>query len=238
MLSACILLAVSICFVKKNKWLSFTLQTLSYIALIGLGVCSATFKNNFWGSSIFAIVSIAPMFLSLIEELKPANQKGTPEFPKAEKNTEFKQNSIEKPTKSAITLPNFKNIAYFLSVILLCFVALYLGKESAFGILAGAALGFALVFLKMALKKSHSEESTSAKVVSFLNEFFVFLSIGLLVCQIVPVLLYSFTLPNILFAAGLLVYAAHIALATFVKSRFNHLLYFAAMILILSIILF
>ena len=145
-----------------------------------------------------------------------------------EENTEISNKNAKNARifeNIAVILPN---LAYPLAAIALSFCSLYLGKETAFAILAGLALGIFLTFLDFIIKKE-KVENTKDYFKKFGLKTPVFLAVGLCLSNIVIVLLYSFALSNIMFALGLLLFAAYLLLKVYFDTKFNHLTYILAM---------
>ncbi len=129
-------------------------------------------------------------------------------------------------------------VSLMLSAICIVFCALYLGVESVYGILAGIAIGFALTFLDEIIRKSHKKATTSGQIWAiYLEKFLFFVSAGLLLACVILALMYSLALPNILFSLGALLFAIYVLMEIYLKNRFNHLIYFASMFLMIATIL-
>ncbi len=250
---ATLILAVSSCFVLKNKSLSFLLKVFSIVSLTCLAIVCANFKNNFSGYAIFIILACLPQLLTLFdlkgyletkkEALKQAEiEKSQPkEVTESDKIddfdsfdiTELSQNE-EKPKKEKKSNTRLLesngtllcSIAFLLTSVCFGLSALYIGKETFYGLLLGVALAFAMTFLLLIRKKEHNIYDT-------IGMFLIFLSIGIILGQTLIVLLYSFDLTNILFCLGMLVYGVYIVLDLHLKSRFDHLAYFVAIMLML-----
>ena len=219
MFVATVALGVSLCFVK-NSYFKVALQIGMYIAIICTALSCMAYKNSFGGFSIILIVSVLPMFLTVIKS--PQKQKID------EENTEISNKNAKNARifeNIAVILPN---LAYPLAAIALSFCSLYLGKETAFAILAGLALGIFLTFLDFIIKKE-KVENTKDYFKKFGLKTPVFLAVGLCLSNIVIVLLYSFALSNIMFALGLLLFAAYLLLKVYFDTKFNHLTYILAM---------
>jgi len=239
MLVACVALAVGNCFVKQNKIFSYVLKTLMLIALICLSITCATCKNNFSGFVILLIISITPLFLN-IYEFKQENNKNVEEI---EETIETETEKPQKKVKKSRNLPvNWQKcltgISYSLSAFCVAFCGLYLGKETAFGFLLGIAIALFLTFLDAIIHKNKKYESFMHGFVDYLQNFIMFIGIGLLLGQIIPVLLYSTQIKNIMFCLGCLAYSTHIFLTIYLKSKFDHLAQIVAFFLLISTILF
>lgn len=254
---ATLILAISSCFVLKNKSLSFLLKVFSIISLTCLAIVCANYKNNFSGYAIFIILACLPQFLTLFdlkgyleakkEVLKQADIAKSQ--PKETTNTDvvnfdsFDINELTKTeeTKKKDKKPNIRllesngtllcSIAFLLTSVCFGLSALYIGKETFYGLLLGVALAFAMTFFMLIRKKENNIYDT-------IGLFLIFLSIGIILGQAVIVLLYSFELTNILFCLGMLVYGAYIVLSLRLKSRFDNLAYFVAIMLMLVTLLF
>lgn len=233
MFVATIILAVGVCFARKNKTLLFLLQTFSLIALLCLGFVSANYKDDFSGYSIFILISIAPQFLSIFDFKEYLNSKKTKQLEMTSTEIDNKL-PVKKEKKHTLTNSNgilLQSIALLLSAICIGFCGLYLGLETFYGFLIGLALAFALTFLLLIIKKN-------INLFDLLGYFFVFLGIGILIGQIVTVLLYSFAITNILFCIGALIYCVYSCLTLFAKTKFDHLVYFLSMFCLLSTLIF
>ncbi|MBP3619698.1 MAG: hypothetical protein J6J24_03460, partial [Clostridia bacterium] len=181
MLIAVIILYVCACFFNKNKALSFLLQAFCLISLLCLGIVVANSQNNFSAYVIFLIVAVVPQFLGLFDLQAYINGKQSFSF-EPEKEDEPEKEEIEKaegsdeeltPSQEEIDTNeddapakkekkhHFKTskgellngVACFLSAICVTFAGLYVGLETFYGALLGVAIGFALMFLYLALKK-------------------------------------------------------------------------------------
>ncbi len=212
-----ILVAVG-CFFK-NSPISVLLKSLALIGTLALALSCAIYEGTFYGYSIFLILSVAPQFLSLINLKEIFKPKQSPALEADEKESEKKHNLA----KSDNSLMNA--IGIFLTSVCLGFCALYLGKETAYGFLIGIAVGLAVTFLLLALKrKTNLFDITSC--------FLMFTGAGIALGHIISVLIYAFSLINILFAAGLLIYVIYVALTVFWKSNYTQIAYYLSMITI------
>ena len=266
MLVACVALSAALCFVKKQSPFFVVLKCFFFASLICVGVCCASLRNAFDGYSILLILSALPLFFTLFAlksnsgaenfsaqmnyeeknasaqfENDPKNyHENTQNFDNfaTEKNTQNDVKFSKNGKKPALFAPNLTKIlqgtAYAISAFCVAFCALYLGKESPYGFLAGLALGVALTFMHFLIKKKNVLRDPWGFCADFLN----FLAVGFLVCAILPALLYSFALDNILFSIACLTYAAHILLETYLPNKFNHLALTAAYLLLFATIVF
>lgn len=253
MLVACVALSAALCFVKKQSPFFVVLKCFFFTSLICVGVCCASNRNAFNGFSILLILSVLPHFFTLFEMKSNVNFEKNPQNKNAEQIGKNEQNfdlisakneaendekNSKKRKKLAFLAPNWtkilKGTAYAVSAFCVAFCALYLGKESPYGFLAGLALGLALAFLHFVIKK----QSLLHNPWGFCANFLHFLAVGFLVSAILPALLYSFALDNILFSLGCLTYAAHILLETYLPNKFNHLVLTAAYLLLFATIIF
>ncbi len=243
MLVACIALAVGLCFAKKNRLLFLLLSNAALVALACLGVCCMALAKNFSLGGIFIVLCIVPLFLKVnfpTEEMpqeKPTNPANNlPE------NSQADAENNSNTSKFGKKLQKFGNLAasasYFASTLFLALCGLVYGKESAFGILTGVAIGLMLTFLHLLIKKEYVGKTAKENVSLYLEKFLHFVSIGLLLSSIVVVFLYSTSLSNIFFSLGALAYATHIFLQVYLKNNFNHLAHLAAMLLLFASILF
>lgn len=241
MFVATAILAVGTCFTKKNKLLHFVLQTLSLIALLGTGIVTANVNNDFSGYSILIILSVAPQFLNLFnlkdyiddkntptEELADFSESTKEESEESEEKEEPKETLKQKFLKSnGLTLTSFSQFA---SAICIALAALYLGKESLYSFLIGLAVALALTFVTLAIKEN-------LNLFDLISHFLLFFSIGLMLGQIAAVLIYSFDVTNLIFCGGALFFAGFSALKLYVKSNFDELLYFLAMLCLFATLL-
>lgn len=219
MFVATVALGVSLCFVK-NSYFKVALQIGMYIAIICTTISCMAYKNSFGGFSIILIVSVLPMFLTVIKppQKQQIDEENTEISNKNAKNARIFENI-------ALILPS---LAYPLSAIALSFCSLYLGKETPFAILTGLALGAFLTFLHFIIKQEKFE-NTKDYFKKFGLNIPIFLAIGLCLSNIVIVLLYSFASANVLFALGLLILGAHLILKVYFDTKYNHLTYILAM---------
>lgn len=218
---------VALCISKRGGKVFFALKTLLYICLICLGVSIASYKNNFSGFTLLLILSVVPMFLSLISlnENQPEN----------EENYQNNQENYIKNAKKSAFFEKMAQIlpktAFMLSSLCVAISALYIGKETPFGILLGIAFACAMAFLDFIIKKRRFS------FFDFCLKFMLFLGAGLALGAVIPVLLYSFTLPNILFAIGLIVYASYFILENYFSVNYVNIAYTIGMAMIFASIL-
>lgn len=242
MFVATALLALGVCFSKKNKTLFFLLQTLSLVALVCLELVAGNYKNNFSGYAILIMLAVIPQFISLFdlsEFLKTKTAKTNQEIENfsADENVENLETTdlveddlkTNKKAKNKVSKHYFlnsnglilKSVANFMTATCLALAGLYIGMETFLGFLIGVALALVLTFLLLIIKKKINPYD-------LLSYFLAFLSIGLVLGQVITVLLFSFSLINILFSAGAIIFCAYAMLSMFVKSNFDHLAFFVA----------
>ncbi len=242
MFVATALLALGVCFSKKNKTLFFLLQTLSLVALVCLGMVAANYKNNFSGYAVLIILAVIPQFISLFdlsEFLKTKTTKVNQDLEALNVNENIENlettDLIENDSKSRKKSKNkvskhyflnsngliLKSVANFMTATSLALAGLYIGMETYLGFLIGVALALVLTFLLLIIKKK-------VNPYDLLSFFLAFLSIGLVLGQVVTILMFSFSLINILFSAGAIVFCVYAMLSMFVKSNFDHLAFFVA----------
>lgn len=231
---ASLLLAVGLCFVKNSKTLIFLLQTFFLISLLCFGIVCANFQNNFSGFSVLLFLSIAPQFLNLFDFKSFLDAKRESLEKIANEEIDRSAEVAKKKLSNKLLFSNgslLKSLAFFMSAICIAFCGLYLGIETYFGFLIGLAIALFATFILLAAKKK-------INIFDLLSYFLAFLSVGIVLGQILTVLLYSFALPNILFSVGSLMFCVFVLLSTFLKSKFDHLAYLSAMILLFFAILF
>lgn len=231
MYSAAAILALCLCFVRKNKALFSVLQIFSLVSLLCLGFVGANYHNNFSGYSIFIILAIVPQFLLIFDlpeflksKLKASNENQS-EFESDGKSSKKKKSNQHLFLNSNGSL--LKSTALLLSSICLALAGLYVGLETFYGLLIGLAVGLALSFLSFIIKKNQNPYDK-------LSLFFAFLSIGLVVGQMLTSLLYSFSLTNILYCVGGAVFCIYALLVMFARSKFDHLALFIAIFSLVS----
>ncbi len=236
MFVATAIFAVLNCFIKRDNPLSTFVKNLSLIVLVSLGFVCANYKNNFSGYSIFLILSVIPLFLNSFDfknyllKLKSSIKEET--FP-VEMETDLTQDSAKKEKSHYFVNSDgtlIKNSTLCISAFLTGLAGLYLGKESVFGFLIGLATGFAVTFLYLIIKK----EKNPYNILSF---FLISLAFGILFGQIISVIIYSFSIVNILYCLGSISLMAFIILNRYIKSEYCNLAYFAAIILLFVSIL-
>lgn len=257
MLVACLAISAALCFVKKQNSAFVLLRCAFFASLICVGICCASFRNTFNGYTILLFLSVLPLFFTLFENrnvenfsadetLQNANRNA--DFENAERNknqknfddfsTENGEKNAKNGKKNAIFAPNWakilKGLTYAVSAFCIAFCALYLGKETFYGFLAGLGLGLALTFLHFLIKK----RSVLRDPWGFCADFLTFFAVGFLISAILPTLLYSFALDNILFSVACLSYSAHLLLEIYLPNKFNHLALAAAYLLLFATIIF
>lgn len=229
MMSASALLAVAICFTKKNKFLNFLLKATFFIALICSAVVCANYKNNFSGYSVLLILSVVPMFLNLFDlksYLENKQKQSIEESQQINENEQFEEKPPKKP--SLFLSSNGKiltSIATLMSATAIGFAGLYIGVETVYGFLIGLAFAFAGTFLLLIIKKSFN-------IFDLAGYFLQILASGILIGQIITGLMYSFALANILYACGALLFCVYVAISNFLKSNYDHLAYLVAMLML------
>lgn len=246
-LVACVALSAALCFVKKQSPFYAALKGFFFASLVCLGICCASYRNTFNGCSILLFLSVLPLIFTLFE-LKPGSafsveENDATELEKSEQetqnfDTENGEKTSKKRKKRAIFAPNWTKImngmAYAVSAFCVAFCALYFGKESFYVFLVGLAIGLALTFLHFLIKK----RGLLSDPWGFCADFLHSLAVGFLLSAILPALLYSFALDNILFSVACFTYAAHLLLETYLPNKFNHLALTAAYLLLFATIVF
>ncbi|MDE6583563.1 MAG: hypothetical protein K2K31_02830, partial [Clostridia bacterium] len=209
-----IILIVLGCFYKSSP-VSLLLKSLSLIGTLALALSCAIYEGTFYGYSIFLILAVAPQFLSLI------NLK---EIFKPKQDDASKEEKEEPKKHSLISSDNnlMNGAAIFLTAICLGFCALYLGKETAYGFLIGVGVGLTVTFLLLALKRI-------SNLFDIASCFLMFTGAGIAFGHIISVLVYAFTLTNIMFAIGALIYVVYVALTYFWKNNYSQIAYFLSM---------
>ena len=247
MLVAVVLLAVGVSLMRKNNGLTFLLKTLTLIAIVILGFIVANYKDDFSGFSILVILSALPMFMTAFDlkqfmetknaETPVTDLPGTEADLPAEQPLEVQDYTPEKKSKTKKNyLAECKSnllcgIGIFLSAVCISIATLYIGKETFFGAIIGLLLGGAAVFVLLALKKINNP-------FDILFNLFIFVSIGLMVSNIVLALLYSFSTTNIIFCGGCLLFGVYAGLQTKLnKNYLTPIYYVSAILFILSILL-
>ena len=251
MLVAVVLLAVGVSLMRKNNGLTFLLKTLTLIAIVILGFIVANYKDDFSGFSILVILSALPMFMTSFDlkqfmETK-STENSTADAPNAEPSAEANlpaEQSLEAQDytseKKSKTKKNYLaecksnllcGIGIFLSAVCISIATLYIGKETFFGAVIGVLIGGAVVFVLLALKKIKNP-------FDILFNLLIFVSIGLMVSNIVLALMYSFSTTNIIFCGGCLLFGVYAGLQTKLnKNYLTPVYYVSAILFILSILL-
>lgn len=215
-----IILIVLGCFYKSSP-VSLLLKSLALIGTLALALSCAIYEGTFYGYSIFVILAVAPQFLSLI------NLK---EIFKPKQDVALENNEANSQPNHGIMSSNnsfMTSIAIFLAAICLGFCALFLGKETVYGFLIGLGVGLAVTFLLLALKRI-------TNLFDIASCFLMFTGAGIAFGHIISVLIYSFTLTNILFALGALIYVVYVAITYFWKNNYTQIAYFLSMFVIFS----
>jgi len=215
LLAATLIFVIAGCFVDRNSPLSYLLKVFALTSLVALGLIAANSKTNFGGYTIFALISIIPMFLSCFDLKKYYENK----------NPEAGPSKFEKSNGTILF-----SVATLLASLSLSVCGIYIGYESLFVYFIGIAIGLALTFLVKTIKKKIPK-------VDFFSYFLCFTGVGILFGQIVSSLMFSFATSYLLFSLGLLLIAAYATIKIFKNSRFIELFYFAGMILVLSLII-
>ena len=216
LLAATVIFVVAGCFIAKNSPLSYLLKVFALTSLIALGLIAANSKTNFGGYTIFALISIIPMFLSCFDLKKYLETKRPTD------------NKSHKFVESNGTL--LISASILLSSLALSVCGAYIGFETLFVYLIGIAIGFAIAFLVLTIKKQ-------LNTFDFLSYLVCFIGVGVLIGQIISTLMFSFALSYLLFSIGLLLIATYATLKMFINSRFIEPIYFAGMILVLTLII-
>lgn len=228
MLIAVVVLAVGVSLMKKSSPLTFLLKTLALIALVCLGFVVANFKDDFSGFSILVILSALPMFLTSFD-LKQLLEK-------EDKSQEAEMQLAPQETGKKNLLAQCKSnllagIGIFLSAVCLSIATLYIGKESFFGALLGVFIGGAVTLVFLALGKIKNP-------FDIIFTLLIYVSIGLMLSNIVLALLFSFSTANIMFCLGCLLFGVYAALSTMFNKNYLMTVYYAsAILLVLSILL-
>ncbi len=244
MLVAVVLLAVGVSLMRKNNGLTFLLKTLTLIAIVILGFIVANYKDDFSGFSILVILSALPMFLASFdlkqilekeEPSLPSENEAIKETPEQEQPSEIQDNTtINKKKKNSLSDCKSNllcGIGIFLSAVCLSIATLYIGKETFFGAIIGLLIGGAVVFVLLALGKIKNP-------FDIIFNLLIFISIGLMVSNIVLSFLYSFSTTNIMFALGCLLFGVYAGLQTkFTKNYLTPIYYASTIFFILSILL-
>ena len=222
-LVAVVVAAVLLCFIKRTSAFYLPLALTSIVALVCAGLTSASYKNAFDGYSILLIISVLPLFLTIFE-FKTTN-KTADNISQEGKKLRFGVFNLDK---------TIKGFAYCVSAFCIAFYALYLGKETPYSFLIGLFLALACTFLDFIITKN----SLLTNLFGFFEKFLMFLAASLLVSTILPCLLYSFALQNILFSLACACYASHIILNMYLPNKFNNLSLFASFLLLFASIVF
>ena len=262
MFVAAAILAVSVCFSKKNKTLYFLLQTLSLIALVCLGLVAGNYKNNFSGYTIFLILAIIPQFISLFDLSEYLKTKAIKTEENTETNieeiTEIEKNVTENISEENVSEENFSDAEnkkkkvkkkkrkkeskhHFLNSNGLLLKSVAMVMTSICLGLAGVYIGMETFYgfligvaLACALLFLLLIIKKTINPYDVLSYFFMFLAIGIIIGQIATVLLFSFNLTNILFSVGALIYCVYVGLSAFVKSNFDNMAFFVAFFCLIS----
>lgn len=262
---ASLLAAVAAC-LSRGKW-QIVFRACTLVCLICLGVVAASYAGSFSGFEIILIYSPLPMLFRLISWKRKPKTKKTADFDQyfstenaanANENAENKtanfesantetslgeENTAQISSKSGVFLSYLplliQSLAVAVSGFLIAFCALYLGKESVFYFLSGIALALFAAFLERIILQKKAKQSTFfEKFLAFLTRFLLFLGGGFMLGAIVSSLLYAFSVKNLIYSAGCLVFCAFATTSAITNSKYNELTYCAAtMLLFLSILL-
>ena len=247
MLVAVVILAVCVCLMRKNNYLTFLLKTLEVIALACLGFIVANFKDDFSGYSILVILSVLPMILAAIDMSQLLGDKKEPsQVENAELNnpqeTEMNINSQpisqdennQNKKQNLLAQSNgnlFFSIGTFLSAVCISVATLYVGKETYLGALIGLLIGGGTTFALLAIKKLKN-------IIDIISYLVIFVSIGLMLANIILAFLYSFSTSNIMFCLGCLLFGTFSGLKLkFNKNYINAVYYASVIFFLLSILL-
>lgn len=252
MFVACVALMVATCFAKKRGIFFYLSSALTLALLIVVNVLSANFENGFNGFSIILIVSIAPLFLILFgykikddleeeneiaeeaqEEVKEEEKEENKEVIKRE--TKVRKIKQRKSLYELFNLSNgriFETTAFLLTSFLVAFSGLYVGKTSPFGMLLGVPMciiGICIIYLG----------DREANILDVVSCAFTYLSVGMLIGQIISALIYGFTLATLFYAIGSLCLASYILTCQYTKERrINIILYFSYIMFAIAILMF
>ena len=248
MFVACVALMVATCFAKKRGIFFYLSSALTLALLIVVNVLSANYENGFNGFSIILIVSIAPLFLILFgykikDNLEEENEvEEVQEEVKEEENKDVIKRETKvrkiKQRKSLYEIFNasngriFEAIAFLLTSFFVAFSGLYVGKTSPFGMLLGipmCIIGICIIYLG----------DREANILDVVSCAFTYLSVGMLVGQIISALIYGFTLATLFYAIGSLCLASYILTCWYTKERrINIILYFSFIMFAIAILMF
>lgn len=220
-LVATFIFAVLGCFINKNNPLYLLFKIITLSCLLATGILCANLKTNFGGFTIFALLSVVPMFVTTFDfkaylEARNDNHKQT---------TDLQKNLFDSDGNLLF------GIVFFASSICLSLSGLYRGYPMIFGFVIGVAIGFALAFLAVSIKKSKNGFNFSAFLLAFVG-------VGFLIGQIVSALLFSISLQNILFSSGLFVLSAYAITRMFTKKNFVEIFHLLGMLLVFASIIF
>lgn len=246
-LVAVVILAVCVCLMRKNNYLTFLLKTLSIIALVSLGFIVANFKDDFSGYSILVILSVLPMILAAFDlsqllgekkenkEIEPATQTETQENETNEVFVDSQEEPEAQNKKQNILVQSNGNLFFaigaFLSAVCISVATLYIGKETYLGALIGLLIGGGATFALLAIKKLKNP-------IDIISYVLIFCAIGLMLGDIILALLYSFSTSNIMFCLGCLLFGVFSGLKLKFNKNYITAVYYASVIfLLLSILL-
>ena len=235
MLVATIIVGISLCFLKKESPFFLLLKTLYFIALICFGFSCCAVQNQFNGFSILAIISILPLFFTLLIKTPSKDDKQIAPNQQPEQQAGINNDEMlaKKFQNKKATLQTFlKSGIYIASAFCLTFCSLYLGRENFAIFFVGLFLGIALIFLDFIIKKEEISD-----VWKFLEKLLL-LSVGLLIASVFASVSLQFDLTTSFFALAMLTYSAHILLEIYRPNKYNHLLYGLSMILIFLPLIF
>ena len=232
LLAATIIFALVGCFVKKSTPAFFILKAASIMSLAFFAMLCANYKQSFDGYSILLILSVFPAFLTLIDLKSYIDQKR--EQKTSEEIFADANNLPKKQKKDGKLLQSngqiLFGVAALLSAICISVSSLYKGVESVYSFGLGLSIGFALTFLAIIIKKN-------LPAFDLLNLFLIFISVGLLLAQILMVVLYSTALANLIFCAGAVIVCIYNLLKIKFNGKFLDLIYFLGMICLIASII-
>ena len=126
----------------------------------------------------------------------------------------------------------FEAIAFLLTSFLVAFSGLYVGKTSPFGMLLGipmCIIGICIIYLG----------DREANILDVVSCAFTYLSVGMLIGQIISALIYGFTLATLFYVIGSLCLASYILACQYTtERRINIILYFSFIMFAIAILMF
>ena len=237
--------SVAVCFQEKNKLLFLLLNIILSASLVCLSIVCASFQN-FTTYGIIIIFSVLLGQANLTKNFfevdfknkAKENDENSENSQELQQNIEKNENIAPKTSKNAPKWVSWVVSGCMLvSAFLVAFSALYLGKETIYGFLIAIAFGALLTFLDAIIKKNPKFTSKTEGTLFYLKRLLIFTTAGLFFGQIIPVLMFSISIKNILFCVSLLLFAAYTLLGHFLPNKYNHLLSYAATLFLLSTLL-